>query len=220
MRLGSKSFCLYPLLLLSIQQWLEKMGSSAQAFIMSFGGFGVLLLAMGDSSFLTIPEANDVLIVLLSVGGSWGHMTYFVGMTIIGSVIGCMLLYFLGRKGGNPILRRKFSQQRLERAERLFKRYGILTIIIPSILPPPTPFKIFVLCAGVFRLNPWIFLMAVVIGRTIRYSLWGILAVLYGESVKAYMQQNINAVGMILFIGFVLTLAIVFGFYLHQAKEK
>jgi membrane protein DedA with SNARE-associated domain len=220
MRLTSKSFCLYPLLLLSLQHWLEKLGSSAHAFIVSFGGLGILLLAMVDSSFLSIPEANDVLIVLLSAGGSWGSMIYFVGMTIIGSVIGCMLLYSLGRRGGNPILRRKFSQQSLERAEKLFKRYGILTVIIPSILPPPTPFKIFVLSAGVFRLNPWAFLVAVVIGRTIRYSLWGILAVLYGEPVKVYVQKNINAVGMILFVGFVLVLVIALGFYLHQTKEK
>jgi membrane protein YqaA with SNARE-associated domain len=60
------------------------------------------------------------------------------------------------------------------------------------------PFKIFVLGAGVFRLKGLEFLMAVVIGRTIRYSMWGILAVLYGNSVKLYMQKNLNVIGMIL----------------------
>jgi membrane protein DedA with SNARE-associated domain len=205
-------------LLLSGQHWLNKLGNSAQAFVMSFGGLGVLLLAMGDSSFISIPEANDVLIILLSAGASWGQMIYFVSMTIIGSVIGCMLLYSLGRKGGSPILRRKFSQRNVERAERLFKRYGILTVIISSILPPPTPFKIFVLSAGVFRLNPWPFFTAVVVGRTVRYSMWGILAVLYGESVKIYVQQNIKPIGMMLFIGFALALIIAFGFYLHRTN--
>jgi membrane protein DedA with SNARE-associated domain len=219
MRIGLKFFNMCLLLLFS-QHWLDKLGDSAQAFIMSLGGVGVLLLAMGDSSFISIPEANDVLIILLSAGASWGQMIYFVSMTIIGSVIGCMLLYSLGRKGGNPILRRKFSLQNVERAEKLFKRYGILTVIISSILPPPTPFKVFVLSAGVFRLNPWPFFTAVVVGRTIRYSLWGVLAVLYGESVKLYVQQNLSHVGMMLFAVFALTLIVAFGFWLNRIKGK
>jgi membrane protein YqaA with SNARE-associated domain len=208
---------MFPLLLAG-QHWLDKLGNSAQAFIMSFGGLGVLLLAMADSSFFSLPEANDVLIVLLSAGASWRHMIYFVSMTIIGSVLGCMLLYSLGRKGGNSMLRRKFSQRLVERADRLFKRYGILTIIISSILPPPAPFKVFVLSAGVFRLNPWAFFIAVVVGRTIRYSFWGVLAVLYGDSVKLYVQHN--TIGMALFAGFMLALSIMFGFYLYRNKGK
>jgi len=218
-QISARSFCVYPLLL-SNQHWLEKVGSSAQGFILSFGGLGILLLAVADSSFLSFPEANDVLIVLLSAGASWSHMAYFVGMTIIGSVIGCMLLYSLGSKGGNPILKRRFSQRNVERAERLFERYGILTVLVPSILPPPTPFKIFVLSAGVFRLNPWAFFIAIVIGRTIRYSMWGILAVLYGDSVKHYVEQNLNSVGIILFGGFMIVLLVTFGFYLHRIRRS
>jgi membrane protein DedA with SNARE-associated domain len=219
MRIGTQFLCMFPLML-SSQHWLNELGNSAQAFIMSLGGLGVLLLAMADSSFFSVPEANDVLIIILSAGASWGQMIYFVSMTVVGSVIGCMLLYSLGRKGGNPILRRKFSQQNVERAEKLFRRYGILTVIISSILPPPTPFKVFVLSAGVFRLNPWPFFAAVVVGRTIRYSLWGILAVLYGESVKLWVQQNFNAAGVMLFVGFVLALIGIFGFYLYQINRS
>ena len=170
-------------------------------------------MAIGDSSFLSLPEANDLLIVVLSAGKSWGTMVYFVGMTIIGSVIGCLILYTIGRKGGSPILRRKFTQQQIDRAEKLFERYGILTVLIPSIIPPPMPFKIFVLIAGVFRLRLWQFLTAVVIGRTIRYSMWGIIAVLYGNTVKSYMQQNLNIMGTLLSIAFALALASVCIYY-------
>jgi membrane protein YqaA with SNARE-associated domain len=203
-------------LLLSNPFWLEKVGSSAASFIMSFGGLGIMLLAIADSSFFSVPEGNDLLIVLLSAGASWGHMAYFVGMTILGSTIGCMLLYSLGRKGGNPILRRKFSPESIERAEKLFKRFGVLTVVIPSILPPPTPFKVFVLSAGVFRLNPLSFFVAVVVGRTIRYSIWGILAVLYGDSIRLYLQQNLGTVGVLLFGGFALALTVAFAIYLHH----
>jgi len=208
------------LLILSDQHWLAKLSSSIGAAISGLGGLGVLILAIGDSSFLTVPEANDLLIVILSSGKSWGNMAYYVGMTVIGSVIGCFLLYSVGRRGGSPILRRRFSQQKVDRAEMLFKKYGILTIVIPSILPPPLPFKIFVLSAGVFRLNILEFLAAVVIGRTIRYSMWGILAVLYGNTFKQYMQQNLNSIGTILLILFGLVLAAVLGFYLYRRKSQ
>jgi membrane protein DedA with SNARE-associated domain len=205
-------------LMFSGPHWMEKLGSSAGAWIMSFGGLGVFFLAIGDSSFLSVPEGNDILIILLSAGGSWGHMAYFVGLTIMGSVVGCLLLYLVGRKGGNPILKKRFSEQRIERAESLFKKYGILTVLIPSIIPPPMPFKIFVLSAGVFRLNLMAFLTAVIIGRTIRYSTWGILAVLYGESVKEYLQGNLDTFGWVFLAGFVLIVGAIFIYYIYRKK--
>ena len=198
--------------------WMEKLGSSASAWIMSFGGLGIFLLAIADSSFLSVPEGNDILIILLSAGGSWAHMTYFVSLTILGSVVGCLLLYLVGKKGGNPILRRRFSEHRIERAEHLFKKYGILAVLIPSIIPPPMPFKIFVLSAGVFRLNLLRFLTAVVIGRTIRYSTWGILAVLYGKSVQEYLQGNIHTIGWVFVGGLGLIVGIIVIYYIRRKK--
>lgn len=207
-------------LMFSDPHWMEKLGSSASAWIMSFGGLGVFFLAIADSSFLSVPEGNDILIILLSAGGSWGRMAYFVGLTTLGSVVGCLLLYSIGRKGGSPILKRKFSEQRIEWAEHHFKKYGILTVLIPSIIPPPMPFKIFVLSAGVFRLNLAAFLTAVVIGRTIRYSTWGILAVLYGESVKNYMHGNLKTIGWALLILFILIVGATFIYYIYRKRRE
>lgn len=207
-------------LILSNQHWLAKLASAVSSFIMSLGGPGVLFLAVGDSSFLSLPEGNDILIVLLSTGKSWGNMAYYVSMTIIGSVLGCLLLYSVGRRGGSPMLRRRFSQESIQRAERLFEKYGILTVVIPSILPPPMPFKIFVLSAGVFRLKALEFLTAVLIGRTIRYFMWGILAVLYGNSVKLYMQENLNLIGMILFGGFALVVLTSIVYYFKRIRVR
>jgi membrane protein DedA with SNARE-associated domain len=206
-------------LMVSSQNWLARFGSSASSVIASLGGPGVLLVAVADSSFLSIPEGNDLLIVVLSTGGSWANMAYYVCMTVIGSVTGCFLLYSVGRRGGNPLLRRRFSEQQIERAEKLFKKFGILTIIVPSIIPPPMPFKIFVLSAGVFRVRLAEFLTAVIIGRSIRYAMWGILAVLYGNSVKLYMQQNLREIGMILFGVFVIGVATAIFFYTRRMKR-
>lgn len=192
----------------SIQSWLEKAGEAMRSLAVTLDGPGMLLVALADSSFLTIPEGNDILIVILSTGSTWDRMAYYVAMTILGSVAGCLLLYTFGRTGGSPYLRRKFSETSVERAEKLFSRYGILTVAVPSILPPPCPFKIFVFSAGVFRLSLPGFIIAVVIGRTIRYFMWGILAVLYGNSVKLYMQQNLPIIGMGLFGAFLLVIAV------------
>jgi membrane protein YqaA with SNARE-associated domain len=205
-------------LLLSSRSWIAGLGGSAGALIASLGGVGVMCLAIADSSFLSLPEGNDLLIVMLSIGNSWETMAYYVGMTVTGSVLGCMLLYFLGRKGGSSVLRRKFSPQKIDRAEKLFARYGILTVLIPSILPPPLPFKIFVLSAGVFRLRVPVFMTAVIIGRTLRYSMWGILAVIYGETVKQYIQENLNIVGVVLLSCFVVVLTICLFYYFHRLK--
>lgn len=205
-------------LLLSGQHWIERFGNTAHALILSFGGLGVLLLAIGDSSFASVPEGNDILIVLLSAGGSWGHMIYFVGLTIIGSVIGCLLLYYVGQKGGNRILRRRFSAERIDKAENIYKRYGILAVLIPSIVPPPMPFKLFVLSAGVFRMNLAAFLFAVILGRTIRYSTWGILAVIYGDPIKKYMQSNLNMMGAMLLGCVVFVLGSVLCYYVWRRR--
>jgi membrane protein DedA with SNARE-associated domain len=206
--------------ILANQHWLARLGASAGTLIERFGGLGMMLLAIGDSSFFTFPEVNDILIVVFSIGKPWRQVAYYDAMTILGSVIGCLLLYSVGRKGGSPILRRRFSKRNIERAERLFEKYGVLTVVIPSILPPPMPFKIFVLSAGVFRLNWSQFLIAVVIGRTLRYSIWAILAVLYGDSVKQYMQKNLNMIGMVLLGFFAIALVGSIAFYWHRRKES
>ena len=199
---------------------LERFARMLQGFATALDGPGLFLVAILDSSFLSIPEGNDILIVILSAGKSWERMAYYVGMTTLGSILGCLALYTVGRKGGNPLLKRRFSAETVEWAEKLYERFGILTVVVPSILPPPTPFKIFVLMAGVFKLPTWEFIMAVAVGRTIRYSMWGVLAVLYGQAVKEYMQQNLPLVGLVLFGILLLTLVAIAGIYIRRLRAR
>jgi membrane protein DedA with SNARE-associated domain len=191
-------------LLIGESLWMINLGNSFSDFISRYGGPAVLLLAIGDSSFISVPEGNDLLIVILSTGKSWDKMIYFVSMTVVGSVIGCFLLYSVGRKGGRGILKKKFPIKKIERAEKIYNKYGIMAVLIPSILPPPLPFKIFVLSAGVFGLPPFRFLSAVAIGRSIRYSMWGILAVIYGNSAKLFLQNNLGVIGTGMVIAIIL----------------
>ncbi len=174
---------------------------------LTVGGPGLFFIALADSSFLSVPEANDLLIVVLSKGQSWGRMSYYVVMTILGSVAGCCMLYAVGRRGG-AFVQRRLSPQRVKKTETLYRRWGLWTVLIPSVLPPPTPFKIFVLSAGLFQVSLSKFLLAVAVGRSIRYFMWGILAVIYGEAAQRYVEQNLETVGTILLILLVMIIVV------------
>jgi len=163
--------------------------------LLPYGGFGLMVLAMCDSSFLSLPEVNDVLLMTFAINEPDG-MVKFALLTTMGSVIGCALLYAVGRKGGEAFLRRSIADERLARVQRWYQRHGMLAVIVPSLLPPPTPFKIFVLSAGTFGISWLKFLSAVVIGRGIRYFSEGLLAVVYGPAAIRFVQDNYGMVGI------------------------
>src|SRR5881397_788538 len=161
------------------------------------GGFGLMALAMCDSSFLSLPEVNDVLLMTFAINEPDGVVKYAL-LTTVGSVIGCALLYAVGRKGGEAFLRRSIAHERLARVQRWYQRHGVLAVIIPSLLPPPTPFKIFVLSAGTFGISWARFLGAVVLGRGIRYLSEGVLAVVYGPAAIEFVHDNYGTIGIIM----------------------
>lgn len=174
----------------TIPAWLE-------GLLLPWGGLGLMLIAVGDSSFLSLPEVNDVLLMTFSIRQP-ERMLVFALMTTAGSVLGCAMLYSVGRKGGEAFLSKRFAGPRLERVRGWYQHWGILAVIVPSLLPPPAPFKIFVLSAGAFGISWAKFLLGVVIGRGIRYFSQGILAMLYGERAITYVQQNFPTIGLAL----------------------
>ena len=106
-----------------------------------------------------------------------------------------MLLYSVGRKGGEAFLEKRFSSERLLRI-RQCQKYGILAIIVPSLLPPPTPFKIFVLSAGTFGISWSRFIFAVAVGRGLRYFSEGFLAIEYGPYAIQFVHENFGKIGV------------------------
>jgi LPXTG-motif cell wall-anchored protein len=166
-----------------------------KGFALSLGGPGLFVIAFLDSSFLSFPEVNDLLIVWLTTQHK-ERMPYYALMTTLGSIAGCLALYTLARRGGEAFLRKRFRAHYVDVAMDRFRRYGLLAILIPSILPPPTPFKIFVLAAGVSKVRKKDFILAVAIGRGIRYFGEGLLAVYYGEAAAEFIRENATAVGM------------------------
>ena len=97
--------------------------------------------------------------------------------------LGCMLLYTIMRRGGQAVMRRRFSAENIERVERAYARFGFLALAVPALLPPPMPFKIFVATAGALEYPRWRFMLTIMIARSVRYIVEGTLAVFYGERV-------------------------------------
>jgi len=171
----------------------------------------MIVIGALDSSLLSLPEINDYLVV----GRCFKQPSaafYFPLFAATGSVIGCLLLYTIMRRGGQALLRRRFKRENIERVERAYARYGFLAIAIPALLPPPMPFKIFVATAGTLEYPRWKFLLTVMIARSVRYYVEGVLAVFYGRRVLLFMKDNglvIASVVAALIVLFVLGYAIV-----------
>ncbi len=168
-----------------------------QAFALGIGGPGLFVVAFLDSSFLSLPEINDLLVVMLVIEHN-ARMPYYALMATLGSLAGCLVLYWVGRTGGDALVRRRFGGPRMARALELSERYGVLAIAVPAILPPPAPFKIFVLLAGVAAVPVWQFATTIALARGFRYFAVGALSVRYGDDAIAFIEANGRVVTLVL----------------------
>ncbi len=166
-----------------------------EATALTLGGPGLFLIAFLDSSFLSFPEVVDLLLIWL-VTAHKERMIYYALLSTLGSVAGCFTLYMVARKGGEAFLRRRFSESKIDWALGVFRKYGVLAVVVPALLPPPLPFKAFILAAGVAGVRPVHFLVAATIGRGVRYFGEGLLAVWYGERAIQFVRENLRTVSL------------------------
>ena len=192
---------------------MAKIVEWAQGFALALGAPGLFVVAILDSSILTLPEINDILVVLL-VTRHKALLAVYAGAATAGSIVGSLLLFTLGRKGGEAVLHKRFSVERSARAMAFIEKYGLLAIIIPSLLPPPMPFKMFVLLSGVARMSFTRFITAVAIGRGTRYFGEGLLALRYGDQTMAFIHEHSWTVGI------VLTVALAVGLVVYVAAGR
>jgi membrane protein YqaA with SNARE-associated domain len=167
-----------------------------QTLALALGAPGLFLVAFLDSSILSLPEIADLLVVYMVTHHRHRAALYAASATA-GSLAGCLLLYYIGRKGGHALVQKRFSSDAVERALAAFQRHGIMAVLIPSILPPPAPFKIFVLLAGLADITPRQFTIAVIIGRGARYIVLTFLALRYGERTMAFLRFNGTTVSLV-----------------------
>ena len=164
----------------------------------------MILIGALDSSLLSLPEINDYLVVARCYSDP-KSVFYFPLFAATGSVIGCLVLYTIMRRGGQAVMRRRFSAENIAKVERAYARFGFLALAVPALLPPPMPFKIFVATAGALEYPRWRFMLTVMIARSVRYIVEGTLAVFYGEQVLDFMRANglyiLSGVGALLVVG-------------------
>jgi len=170
-----------------------------QALALGLGAPGLFLVGFLDSSFLSLPEINDLLLVWMVTQQKHLMLLYATTATA-GSLVGCLLLYYLGLKGGEALARRRFSTSSVEKTLGVFQRHGAMAVLIPSLLPPPAPFKIFVLLAGIAEIRASRFITAIIIGRGVRYFALGALAVWYGDSALEFIHTHSGSASLALAI--------------------
>jgi len=194
--------------LLSIARWLEVHVIGLPFY---FAAPAMIIIGALDSSLLSLPEINDYLVV----GRCFRDHTavyYFPLFAAAGSVLGCHILYTIVRRGGQAVLRKRFPLASIKRVEHAYEHYGFLAIGIPAVLPPPLPFKIFVATAGALEYPRWKFLLTVMIARSFRYYVEGILAVFYGRRVLLFLKDNglmiVSIVGSLVLVGGIIYLIV------------
>jgi membrane protein YqaA with SNARE-associated domain len=184
------------------------------AFAGGLGAPGLFLVSFLDSSVLTFPVINDLLVIELSIQRP-ARMALYASMAALGSVLGCVLLYFIARKGGEAFFRRK-AGSRAETIRGFLKRNGFGGMLVAALLPPPTPFKAFVLAAGVFEVPLASFASAIALARAFRYFGIGYLAMRYGSQTLPYVAEHKTLVVGIL----VVLVAVSYGFSRLLLRES
>jgi membrane protein YqaA with SNARE-associated domain len=175
--------------------WKQKIVGFAGAL----GAPGLFLISFLDSSILTFPVINDLLLIELSIQRP-GRMPLYAAMAMIGSVLGCLLLYYIAKKGGEAFFQRK-AGARGDAVRDWVEKNGFGGMLLAALLPPPVPFKPFVLAAAVFEVPLASFVSAIALARAIRYFGFGYLAIRFGNDATPFLVQHKLqvAVGVLIF---------------------
>ncbi|MFN2532484.1 MAG: YqaA family protein [Pyrinomonadaceae bacterium] len=178
-------------------------------YLVTFGAFGLFTVALLDSTFVPLPSSADALMLLLSTAHpQW--MLLYAFMATAGSALGCGILYHISRRAGARALNR-FSHAKQKRVKELIDHYDMFAVLVATLLPPPFPFKLFVMTSGVFRFSLLRFIVAVTAGRAFRFLLEGYFAVRYGAEAKQILAHYYPWIGLglvVLILLFVLVRAV------------
>jgi membrane protein YqaA with SNARE-associated domain len=178
-------------------KWLTRLSE----YLITFGAFGLFAVALLDSTFVPLPSSCDALMLLLSATyPSW--MLLYAFMATAGSALGCLILYLISRRAGARALNR-FSETKQRRVKNWIERYDMFAVLGATLLPPPFPFKLFVVSAGVFRFSLLRFMLAIIAGRAFRFLLEGYFAVRYGAQAKEILAKYYPFIGIGLVVGII-----------------
>jgi membrane protein YqaA with SNARE-associated domain len=161
---------------------------SAIRWLIHLGGPGLILLGLADNSLIPLPGSTDAATILLAAHhrNLW---IYYAAMATVGAVLGGYLTYRMARKGGKATLEKRFSQKKVKEVYAIFERWGFASVVIPAILPPPFPIVPMLLAAGAMQYPTKKFLVALTVGRSIRYVILGYLGEHYGRHIVNFFAR-------------------------------
>jgi membrane protein YqaA with SNARE-associated domain len=177
-----------------LNEWKQKI----VAFAGGLGAPGLFLISFLDSSVLTFPVINDLLLIELSIQYP-AKMPLYALMAMLGSVSGCVLLFYIAERGGEALFH-KHAGDRAPAIHKWVVKNGFGGMLVAALLPPPTPFKVFVLAAGVFEVPPTSFTSAIALARAVRYFGIGYLAIRYGREAMPYLEHHKLNVALFLIV--------------------
>jgi membrane protein YqaA with SNARE-associated domain len=186
-----------------VRRILAKMNLVLLPFLVKFGIWGIGALALLDSS--SIPVPMDAFLAI-SIWNDKGRFWLYCLAAAVGSAIGGLLPYGIGRAGGELFLLKRINRERFEKMRARFERQEFLAMMIPSMLPPPTPWKLFVFAAGVFEMRIVPFMLAVFCGRLVRWLVLSLLVLKLGpgavDVMKSHALPVVAVVGVLAVGGF------------------
>ena len=177
---------------MNLSGWKQKVVT----FATGLGAPGLFLISFLDSSVLTFPIINDLLLIELSIEHP-ARMPLYALMAALGSVLGCVALFFIAEKGGEALFH-KHAGDRAHAIRHWVVQNGFWGMLFAALLPPPTPFKVFVVAAGVFEMRLASFASAISLARLIRYFGIGFLAIRYGNDALPFLKQHKWSVALVI----------------------
>lgn len=177
------------------------------------GAWGILAVAFIDSAAIGIPLDPVV------AGYIYAHpvkIWLYVLMATVGSVLGSLIPYGIGRAGGELLLLKHVDRQRFERLRDRFENQEFFAMMVPAMLPPPTPFKLFLLAAGVFEMRPALFMLAIFVGRIIRFLILGFLVVRFGPGIVTLVTAVMARHLFWVLVGFL----VLIGLFIYEFKVR
>jgi membrane protein YqaA with SNARE-associated domain len=189
----------------TITEILKRYSAWIWKVLAPLGPWGVFVIAAVDASFMGLPMDA---IVAGYVYHEPNHFLFYVVLASVGSAIGSSVLYALGYLGGEKVLRKRISEERYAKIHASFEKHEFWALMFPAMLPPPTPFKLFVLAAAIFEMRFSHFLAAIFAGRFVRFMLLSILTIKFGPDVvrvandlfRHHLSWVLAAVGVGLFV--------------------
>lgn len=186
--------------------WLMKAKVWLILALKPFGAWGILGLSTIDSAAIPLPFL-DPLVVSYGVTNH-GKFLLYCFMAALGSAIGSMLPYYLGRAGGELFLLKRINRERYEQLRDRFERQEFLAIMLPAMMPPPMPVKLFELAAGVFEMRPLSYFLAICGGKFLRFTVESIITIVYGPTIFHTGMQAVHehSTAFVALLGIVLIL--------------